>query len=40
MDAGQSLLTAEGAVSLQGAPVVSGTDGDGDPVAGALVPPP
>jgi hypothetical protein len=40
MDAGQSLLTAEGAVSLQGAPVVTGTDGDGDPVAGALVPPP
>jgi len=39
MDAGQSLLTAEGAVSLQGAPAVTGTDGDGDPINGALVPP-
>jgi hypothetical protein len=39
MDAGQSLLTAEGAVSLQGAPAVAGTDSDGDPITGALVPP-
>ena len=36
--AGQSLLTAEGAVTLQGAPAVSGEDGDGDPITGVVVP--
>jgi len=39
MQAGLSLLTAEGAVTLQGAPVVTGTDDDGDPITGVVVPP-
>lgn len=37
--AGQSLLTAEGAVSLQDAPVVTVTDSNGDSTDGVVVPP-
>ena len=37
--AGQSLLTAEGAVSLQGAPIVTVTDDSGTPTAGVIIPP-
>jgi hypothetical protein len=37
--AGQSLLTAEGAVSLQGAPIVTVTDDSGNTTTGVIVPP-
>lgn len=37
VSAGLSLLTAEGAVSLQGSPVVTGTDDDGEPISGVVV---
>jgi hypothetical protein len=37
--AGQALLTAEGAVTLQDAPVVTVTDSDGDSTDGVVVPP-